>query len=198
MPPVTQLEDTVYDQADFLEIDIDSVEPHETEGAGDAVKVLRLTDTGEEIGFVAAHPGGPDGDRMFKRDIKHGLRELRTYLRDGTANGADGTDEADGTNTTDDMDELEQLAAEEDDTQSVSAPTSDTADSGTDSSRQRSEASDTTQLSVTVELDEESLDDLEDCLDEAFKDVPEDLESRLDDIESRLDEIESTFGTLGS
>ncbi|WP_153952892.1 hypothetical protein [Halosegnis longus] len=196
---INSVKDTVESQADFLEIDIDRVESHQTAGPETAVKVVATDDSGEEKGFVVGHPGGPDGDQMFKRQAKEGLRNLQRVLRGEPVAEPDESDAQSG------QDELAELAAQEESGEGGVQP--DAVQSRPDELQPRTtrEASADPDFEIAVSVDGESFDDLEAELESIVEERMDDLEAqvaavveRVDDIEARVTDIEETFGALGN
>lgn len=187
------LRDLVEQEADFLEIDYARVEDEQTKGDGTAVRVIGkdAPTEAEQVGFVVAHPGTPDGDMQFKNQVKSGLRNMRDYLR------GDDVEEVNDDDDEEELDELEKLAQKEEDgeieREERSERTRDPEPAQTQQTR-RVPADADADVTLELTIDEDAMTDLETQL----ADVVDDQSDRIDDLEERIEAIESTFSQIGN
>ncbi len=182
MRSTTELKDYVWEEAEEMGVEIESVREISDNNDGTTLRVL-LEDgdtEADQVGFQVSRPNVDTGRNMFNRRVANGLRELRKRLRGDTGD----IDQS----ATDPQTETDQ-----NDQEPTSEPTLDitTPPSGS--------------LSVTVKLDDDSQSELEaefEALLEEIEDSTvspgqlEELETRIDDIDSRLQKFEETFSAF--
>jgi len=193
MRSTTQLQDYVRREADELGIDLESVKVVETDDDSTVIRVL-LKDgdvESDQVGFQVSRPNVDAGRNMFNRRVANGLRELRKRIRD---------EESDDDSETEPK-ETGDLPTEKEDHDSTASEAVSVGDSSTPTDSVNGD------LSVHVELSEESRSELIDQFTSIKQDIGETtastddlqtLEERIDDVDARLKAIEDALSLFAS
>ena len=184
--------DRAWDLSESVGIDLDDVREIETDTRGVTVRVLAVDadDERDQVGFDVTRPPGDMGREMFDRRLREGLRELKRVVNRG---GDETDDELDSVTEpdTEDIDRMEEDEFDDRENLSTNVPSTEVIET----------------VGMRVSLDDGSLQDLCEELDDVFEQFDDravseervdELEDRLDDVDSRLTALEEQLSMLGN
>jgi len=210
-----QLIETVENQASMRDLDLDDVQIVDDDSNARVVRVLYESGTSEadSIGFQVAKPDTPMGDQQFRRRLRNGLDELKSYVHGDTdddtagevsaqSGPADETAPPSSTSTDAGAADTHQSAPPHTEMRSASAQ------SVLPSNEQPSPlGGDPVTLSVETQLQEDDRDALINALNglvadvESIAELERDvraLEATVADLEARIEQYESVFAQLSA
>lgn len=187
-PEAEKLIERAEREADEYDFDLEAIREIDSDADGTTIRVLESDVDSEknQVGFQVTKPPGEFGDRMFSKGLTDKMRALRDHIRSDDNDAEEIPDEDSATVTETPAEDPRQSTDE----QTPSVPNAAQASSGMD---------------LTVALDEDSLEDLQEEFDRFLQDVDDvtvdhsrvdELEENQADIDKRLASIEEKLSLL--
>jgi hypothetical protein len=195
MVGVSRVKDIIESKADFVEVELDSIERVGTTSDGDRYRVLE-TDADSEIdqvGFEITYPeSSPMAEQMFRDRVEGYLNALA----DSTSDDGD-TDESAESEEEPSVAETPDEGPRRSDT---GATVSETSQQDPRNDHSPSTSAPDVETTLDVAITAESVAELRAELDgiTADDDALAELEARIDDVESRLERVEGALDALAS
>lgn len=206
-----QLIETIESQAEMRDLELDDV--HIVDDNSDATVVRVLYESGssetDSVGFQVSQPDSPMGEQQFRRRLRSGLDELKSYVRGDTdAETAPPTDESSAPSSDTDASSKAILSDSKTTTPTSSeTPAGSTAGDSVSQQPAHSLGEQSVTVSVETQLRDEDRDALVSELNDLVADVESiaelerdvrELESTVSELEARIEQYESVFAQLSA